>query len=723
MTKQTNNPESLEKRSSLRDLAYIFFRRKWIILGVLLATVIPVTIYSFQIRPVYEATSSLLVKPGKENIYVAPVGGPEGSAPPTIVQRVREVIQTEMEILKSRVVMRRTIEQIGVSDLVSATAPDGSRTAHAEPTAPSLEAMVGRLLNRLSVERMEGADTIEVGFKSPDPELSARFINTLIDVYLERHLEVHHSGKSYAFFRTQANQLEEKLKAASRRLAEFKKKYSITSFNQRKSLVLERYMDTLAQKQKNNTLIKTTRETIDRLQESLNELPEHGYAFQEQFSDPPIISSLKQELAGLEVEKAELSHKFKPNNYQILNLEQRIEKIKDMLAAEEEKFHGTITNRTSPIREKLTGQIIEKKADLEAMTKGAVDLETQLIDYGQELERLGRLEPQLESLERAVSVNENNYRLYLTKFEESRVSDAMDAAKIVSVSVLEPAIVPIKPLPINRELNILVSLCVGLAAGLALAFLFEYFDHTLKLPEDVADNLAIPILGAIGELTGAEKPDLKTLAVSPKPPLHYQLLKNNIIRRAEEEQAKALSVCSATRQEGTSTIALNVAAALAKDSSQRVVLVDANLRHPSLHDYANVSGSPGFSEILDQDAGLRETIQQSAIPNLFVLPSGVSPANPSAIFESNKLTGLIEALKADFDWVIVDTAAVNLYADTALLAPLLDGVVMVVQAESKRAEVAMQGKDRLEDAGANILGGVLNRRRYVIPEVIYRRLT
>ena len=723
MTKQTKSPESLEKRSSLRDLAYIFFRRKWIILGVLLATVIPVTIYSFQIRSVYEATSSLLVKPGKENIYVAPVGGPEGSAPPTIVQRVREVIQTEIEILKSRVVMKRTIEQIGVSELMSATAPDGSRTAHADTVGPSLETFVDRMLTRLSVEQVEGADAIQVGFKSPDPELSARFINTLIDIYLERHLEVHHSGKSYAFFRTQANQLEEKLKAASRRLAEFKKKYSITSFNQRKSLVLERYMETLAEKQKNDTRIKTTQETIERLQDSLNELPEHGYAFQEQFSDPPIISSLKQELAGLEVEKAELSHKFKPNNHQIVNLERRIDKIKEMLAEEEEKFHGTITNRTSPIREKLTGQIIEKKADLEALTKAAVELETQLIDYGQELERLGRLEPQLKSLERAVSVNESNYRLYLTKFEESRVSDAMDAAKIVSVSVLEPAVVPLKPLPIRRELNILVSLCVGLAAGLALAFLFEYFDHTLKLPEDVADNLAIPTLGAIGELPDAEKPDLQALAVSPKPPPHYQLLKNSIIRRAEDEKAKALSVCSPTREEGSSTVALHVAAALAKDSSQRVVLLDANLRHPALHNYANVSGGPGLSEVIDKDGDIRSVIQQSAIPNLFVIPSGVGPANPTAILESKKLAEVIETLKTDFDWVIADSAAVNLYADTGLLAPLLDGVVLVVQAENKRAEVAMQAKGRLEEAGATILGGVLNRRRYVIPEVVYRRLT
>ena len=94
-----------EKRSSLRDLAYVFFRRKWVIIAVFLSTVIPVTIYSFLIPPTYEAKSRLLIKPGRENIYVAPVGAPEGAHPPTIVQRVAEVISSEIQILKSRVLI------------------------------------------------------------------------------------------------------------------------------------------------------------------------------------------------------------------------------------------------------------------------------------------------------------------------------------------------------------------------------------------------------------------------------------------------------------------------------------------------------------------------------------------------------------------------------------------------------------------------------------------
>ena len=149
----------------------------------------------------------------------------------------------------------------------------------------------------------------------------------------------------------------------------------------------------------------------------------------------------------------------------------------------------------------------------------------------------------------------------------------------------------------------------------------------------------------------------------------------------------------------------------------------ANLRNPVLHSHTNVSGSPGFCEVMDGNDDLDRVIQQSALPNLFVLASGVSPANPTAIFESDRLTELIQTLKTEFDWVIFDAAPINQYGDTALLAPLLDGVVMVVQAENKRAEVAIQAVNRLESAGANILGGVLNGRRYVIPDIIYRRLT
>lgn len=714
-----------EARNSLRDLVYVLFRRKWIIIGVLLATVIPVTVYNLRIPPAYEAKSRLLIKPGRENIYVSPVGSPEGTHPPTIVQRVEEVINSEIEILKSKVLIRRVIEQLRVAGLFPDSLPKGSPVAHAEDEEAlpiEIEVDVMRALQNLSVRRARNTDVIVVAFKSQDSDIPANFVNTLVDRYLERHLEVHRNAQSFEFFKNQSNQLEQELRAAAIRLADFKKKYGIVSFEQLKQLTLQRYTGVNASKKDNEAAIKETQKRIDKLKEDLAKISEHKYLGQSESTDSPVIGMLKTRLAELELEKARLSQKYKPENYKVVNIDEAIAKVKEMLAGEEEKFHGTVSTGVSEIYQALELQLLVQQVNLEAFRSRAEELERQLIEYGQELARLGRLEPELEDLRRAVTVQEQNYKLYQTKFEESRVSDAMDAARMVSVSVLEPATVPLHPVPAKKALNILVSVCIAGVAGLGLAFLTEFFDHTFKVPEDIKDNLDVPVFGSIMDLPMEAREDLEMLAMIPKPPLHYQILKSNIVMHAGEKGIKTLSICSLAPREGSSTVALNLAAFLAKDGGYRVVLVDANLRNPSLHTSTKLPTSPGFSEVIHEGVNVHEAIKQSVIPNLFVLTSGISPPNPMVIFESPKLDDLIKALRREFDWIFFDCAPADLYPESTVLARRLDGVVLVVQAENKGVEVAIRAKEQLEQADAKIVGAVLNRRRRIIPEAIYKRL-
>ncbi len=710
-----------EKKSSLRDLARVFFGRKWVIIAVFLSTVIPVTVYTFLIPPTYEAESLLLVKPGRENIYVSPVGSPEGMHPPTIVQRVAEVINSEIQIIRSRVLIRRVLEKIGIARLFPDMSPENSVATHTGET-PISESAVNQALQNLSAERVKATDVIEVAFRSYDPDISAYFVTTLVDSFLQRHLEVHQSGKSYDFFKAQSAQLEQKLKAAARKLAAYKKKYGIVSFNERKGLILNKYVAVSAAKKDNETSIKETQKRIEKYKEDLSRISEHRYMTQAENTDPPVISVLKERLVQLELENVDLRQQYKPDNHKVVSVNEAIATVKEMLAAEEETFHGSVSTGLSATYQKIESELLMQEASLVALNSKGVEIEKHLIEYGQELERLGRLEPELRALGRAVSVNEQNYRLYLTKFEESRVSDAMDAARMVSVSVLEPATPPLGPVPVNKALNIFVSICIGCVAGLGLAFLLEYFDHTFKVPEDIKDNLKLALLGTVGDLPSKKIADLEALAISPKPPPYYQLLKSSILMHGKEKGVKVLSICSPTPKEGASTVAINLAASFAKDNGCRVLLVDANFRHPLLHSSFNLPASPGFSDVIHEGTDFHGATKESVIPNLFILTCGVGPPNPMVIFESPKLVDLIEVIRSEFDWVIFDCAPINLYPDSAVLAPRLDGTVLVIEAENKRAEVAIQAKEHLERSGAKILGAVLNRRRYIIPDMVYRRL-
>jgi capsular exopolysaccharide synthesis family protein len=650
-----------EKRSSLRDLAYVLFRRRWVIIGALLSVTVPVTIYTFRIPPVYQAQSRLLVKPGRENIYVAPVGAPGGQRPPTIIQRVNEVINSEIQIIKSRVLVGRVVEQLRVAGLSSNSLPEDSMAAHAEDEkSVPLEVAVSRALKKLSVNKVKGADVISIAFRSPDPDVSFNFAITLVDLYLKRHLEVHQGAKSYDFFKAQSNQLEQELKTSARKLADFRKKYGIVSFNQLKRLTIERYAHIKDAKNDNESAIQKTLTRIDKLKESLSRISEHKYVGTNESPEGGMVASLKGRLIALQVEKLRLLKRYKPD-FRVARIDEEIDKVEDMLADEQEEFHGSVSTWISDNYQSLELDLLRSETSLEALQTEGVEIDKQLIESGQELERLGRLEPELRALERAVSVHEQNYRLYLTKFEESRVSDAMDAAQMVSVTVIEPATVPLQPIPVNRALNIFLSLCIGGVAGLGLAFLLEYFDHTFKDPEDIKDNLEVALLGTIGDLPKKEIGDLAAIAASSELPLHYQMLKSNVMMYGGEKGIRALSICSPTPREGASTVALGLAASLAKDSGGRVALVDANLRQPVLHTICNLPASPGFSEVINEGANIHEAIKQSVIPNLSILTSGVSPPNPMVIFESPKLNDMVEVLKSEFDWIIFDCAPVDIY--------------------------------------------------------------
>jgi capsular exopolysaccharide synthesis family protein len=680
-----------------------------------------VTVYSLRIQPSYEARSTVLIKPGRENIYVSPVGAPEGALPPTIVQRVTEVINSEIEILRSHELLRRIVEDIGIVRLFPDMETQGISTMKAENNeTETLERAVSRASGSLSAKRIKDTDVMDVRFTSHDPGMAADFVNTLIDGYLERHLEVHQSTKAYDFFNAQSNQLEQQLKNATRRLADFRKKYGIISFDQLKQLTLDKYSAVNADRMEIEATVAQTQKRIEKLKAELSNLSEHTYMGQAEESDSAVTNSLRGKLANFELKRADLSSRYKSNDHRIVSLDEAIEKVREMLEREEGRFHGSVRTGINSIYSSVEKEILLLEASLESFQAKADEVQKQAIVYGQELDRLSRLEPELLSLERAVSVHEQNYRLYITKFEESRVSDAMDAAKMVSVSIIEPATPPLQPVPAGRALNVLIALCLGGAAGLGLAFLLEYFDHSLKLPEDVEDKLGVRFLGAIEDLPG-KKMDPETSAISALP-LQYQVLKSCVMMFGEEKGTKMLGVCCPTRGEGASTVAVNLAVCLAKDTRMRVALVDANLRHPHVHDILKLPVTKGFAEVVHEDADVDEAINESMIPNLYVMSSGVSPPDPTVVFKSPKMLELIEVLRKEFDWVIFDGASLDNYPDSAVLARRLDGVVLVVQAENRSAEVAIRAKEDLEQAGAKILGVVLNRRRLFIPEFIYRRL-
>jgi protein-tyrosine kinase len=237
-----------------------------------------------------------------------------------------------------------------------------------------------------------------------------------------------------------------------------------------------------------------------------------------------------------------------------------------------------------------------------------------------------------------------------------------------------------------------------------------------------------------------KKPD-KIIAFEPKSDVHkpwtggderrfkiYRLtweqcgqIKYNILRNTSGKNIRTLLFSSPTQGEGNSTVLINFAMSLAFEG-ERVLVVDSNLRNPSLHHVFNLEKENGFAELIFGKVALKDVIKETLFDNLFVITCGADQFSPSSVFRSNSLDIRIEEMKRQADWIIFDAPQINSYDDPVTLASRVDGVVMVVEAEKNRWEVAQLAKQRIENGKGKILGVVLNKRQFHIPDWLYKRL-
>ena len=201
----------------------------------------------------------------------------------------------------------------------------------------------------------------------------------------------------------------------------------------------------------------------------------------------------------------------------------------------------------------------------------------------------------------------------------------------------------------------------------------------------------------------------------------YRKMKYKILSNGSEKAVKTILFCSSHRGEGNSTVFLNFGQTLAAEG-YRVLMVDADLRHPSLHRLFRLEKENGLTDLCFGNSSLENVMKKTMWDNLRVVTGGNAYANPSSVFESEFLGASIEQMKMQGDWVLFDSPPMNSCSDAIALAGKVDGVVLVVESERTRREVALQFKDRLEKSGAHILGVVLNKRKYHVPKWIYRRL-
>ena len=479
------NGES-EAQGNLRDLLNVIFKHKAKIVIIFLTVVVTVTIGSFLMPPVYEASSKILIKFGRENVYMPTSPAAGGNQPVLFDSSREERINSEVEILKGRSLIEKVLNDISVKKIY----PDiDKKPLIPRPGSKKLTPLNKATLafeKKLTVEGVKKSDIIDIKFQHGDPEIAAQVVNELIDTFLDHHLTVYKQSKQYNFFDDQVKLLERKLKKSENELEVFRRQNTISSLEEQKTLLLNQISDLEVE-------LVGTRSEISEKEGKMHALKGFPSGDRKEVKmgeetdfNPFAISAIRNKLTELKLREEELLGKYTKQSLFVRNVRKEIEKAQELLDKEEKTYHDKAITSIDHV--------------LNALRSKGKSQERHLADYRRELIRINSVELKMKELDRQVSLNEENYQLYVRHMEEARISDAMDNQKIANISVVEPALPPIKPVKPKRILNILLSIILGGVAGLGVAFSSEYFSHSFNNSEDVKQHLGLKVLASIPEM-------------------------------------------------------------------------------------------------------------------------------------------------------------------------------------------------------------------------------
>jgi len=342
-----------------------------------------------------------------------------------------------------------------------------------------LDRALTRFQKSLTVQGIGESNVINISFKHTSPRLAATVVSTLIQSYLDRHLEVHKRPQPETFFNMQVGTLGKSAKLAEEKLQAFKNKHGVTSLEEEKTLLLQHVAD--LRSVLNQTLSEET--GIENRILQLRDLATTPETFP---IDDRLMSDLQARLVELKLQENELLTKYTDQSRLVKRAREEITIVRRRLAEQKSEI--------------ILQEIFRNEAELRALKAKEETERAHLADYRKRQEKLNRIEMQLNRLRGDVQTQRETYRLYLTKLEEARISDAMDKEKIANVRIIEPAHVPINPVSPNKRLNIAVAIFLGGFGGLGVAIFSEHLTDSLEKDEDVENLLHLPVLASIPQM-------------------------------------------------------------------------------------------------------------------------------------------------------------------------------------------------------------------------------
>lgn len=684
------------EKNSVREYLRTIRRHKWIVLATLVVLVTIVTIGTLLTKPVYRAEAKLEI--GRETERVAQGRQILEMESASIYNPF--FLQTQVDILHSRDLARRVIQKLGLSD------NDEFKTKGVEGIAENEREvrLVNAFQRRYDVSVGRQTKVVSLTFDAYSPKLAADVANAISEEYIDWSMENRLQGVSKAkeFLAKRVQEAEANMRQAEAELQQYLAEHRIISLDGDKgNITVDRTSELNRQLVEVQNERRLAEAVYNRSREvAADELP--------QVINDGTVQSLTRELSRQKQELANLSAKYQPNFPAVKQVQEQIKQLETQLSEQKAKIVKNIETQYHVAR--------NREEDLKnalSQSKG------EAIQQNRETAELGLLRQKLET-------NRKSYEDLLGRLQQAEVESEFRPSNIHIIQKAEIPIAPVKP---NKVLNIGLSLFIGLALGVGLAFFVEYLNNTINTAEDVERIVQLPALGGIPSLQSLAKNKMlgggfgngkKSTALtqvnsellSGHDPLSsfaesYRALRTSLLLSSAEHAPRTMLITSSHPAEGKTTIVANTAISLAQTGA-RVLVLDADMRRPRCHKILSVKNDTGLSTYLSRDIQVDKVIIPHDIPNLFVMPAGPVPPNPSELLSSIKLRILVSELQDRFDHIIIDSPPVIHVTDALIISPHVDGVVIVVKSNHTPREAVQRAKQALADVNAKIFGVVLN---------------
>jgi succinoglycan biosynthesis transport protein ExoP len=693
----------LPEPPSLREYIGIILKRIWVVAAFFVVVVVFSGLWVFREPSVYRSAALVELNLAAPTILGAGVQNPDETSAGGGWQ-MREFFETQAQIITTRTVAERVVKKLGLDhDAAFLNAAKEKDPAKRAVIIQNTDA-VGLVQSRVKVEPVRDSRIARISVEDTSAERAMRIANTLAQEYADYNVERRSDATKTAsdWLGDQIGQIKTKLEHSETLLYDFKHEKDIltASLEDRQSIASQRLIslnEALTKVGIRRGEVDARLRTLTDAEKKLKQGDVRALESVPMIAQNATVAGLQTQRLSLLQERVSLDEKYLPEHPKRKEVDRKLGQVDTELT---QRVAALVQSARTESRE-VSDQDGQLRKDIEEAKNDMFQINKHQVEY--------------TKLKREVDNYQRLYDLVNGKLKDTDLAGRLRTNNVQIIEWARTASFPVKP---NRKLIMILASVLGLLGGVGLALVFEYLDNTVKTHDDVEKFLNVPFLGIVPSIrenmagaTPLEKGRNRDLYSHRRPKSSVaecvRSVRTNLLFMTPEKPLKRLLVTSSGPQEGKTTFVVNIAITMAQSGSKTLV-IDTDMRRPRVHRAFGLPNDAGVSTLILQAARLDDVVKETVVPNLYVLPCGPIPPNPSELLHTARFKQILAEIDTKFDRIIFDSPPVAAVTDALVLAGDADGVVIVVKAGRTVKEVAMRTQQALDDVNARIFGVVMN---------------